>query len=457
MEKLTGLRSSINEISKEKNIDKRAVIKSLENAYKTFAKKKIDMVANMEAEYSEDTDQMTIFKYTRVVEQLKNSSLEITLKDAQKLDPEVEIGDELGIDVSSELKFSRNDINLIKQLFLHSVQKEIKDRLVDEFSSRKGELISGIIKKSDVHYYLVDLGSTEAYLAKRECISDETFKVGDKVQAVLTEVEAGPRGAELQLSRTTPLFVIKIMEQEVPELSDGLIEVTKIAREPGLRTKVLLRSNETSLNPVQVVVGNKGFRIQNVINQLQGERVNVYLDKTNDPAMMLHELVKDIPVSQTISYKDKILLITDEANLGKVVGQKGSNLKTTASILGKVVDVVGSEKLKKFHEQVAQEYRKVLPDLVAQSLVSHHFTSLDRIRDAGAHDVAKSLQISVEEADSLIQKLEEANLDKIELKADAYAQPKAFALPDTYSKSSAHDAERRLREEIRANFNIKSR
>lgn len=311
-----------------------------------------------------------------------------------------------------------------------------------------------MLKKVDFKYYLVDLGSTEAILYKDQCIGEEKFEAKDKVQAVLVKVDATPRGAEITLSRATPMFIVKLMEQDIAEVGDGLVEIVKIAREPGLRTKMLLRSKETALNPVQVVVGSKGYRIQNLINQLNGEKVNVYSANLDSHAL-LSEMLKPAKISQIIFNEDKIVVIPEAEDLGKVVGARGSNLKTLASIMGKVIEVVSEEKYKKQQEALVAEYRKVLPDLLAQNLVSHHYTSVDKMKAKNPETLAKSLGVSVEEIQNTITKLSTAEMAKVDFSADAYAHPKEYSLSGSKPKASTADAEKRLREEIRANLNLK--
>lgn len=455
---LKELKSYIGDIAKEKNIDKKVVIGALENAYKSFARKKINMIATMEASYDDATDEMHIFQFKKVVTDVKNAALEISFKEAKTMDSNIELDDDLGIDITPQLVFLRNDITLIRQMFMTAVQKEIKEKMVTEFSTRKGELVSGIVKKVDYKFYLIDLGTTEAYLNKDQVIGNESFQVKDKIQAVLTNVEATPKGAEIHLSRTTPYMILKLLEQEIPEVGDGLITVTKIVREPGLRTKILVTSNESGLNPVQAIIGAKGYKIQNIINQINGERVNVFQDPQQSGLSQKEfctELLKPIPLEQIVNYGDKLLISVATDDVGKVLGARAANLKTTASLLNKAILIISTDKLKEHQEKTKKEYEKVTNDLVAQNLVNNHLYTDESLNNFSA-SLPKALGLTSEEVAKLLKDVSEAKLSLEELPVEASASPKeGNVLKSDSSTKKSQDAEKRLREEIRASLNIK--
>lgn len=449
-----SLASLIDAIAKEKNVPKDSVVKGLEKAYLSIAKKKFSPIVRLEADYMPENNMVMVLQYKKVVDVVVKPDLELSLTDAQRLDPDSEVGDELGVDVSDKVQIKRNDVLLVRQIILNSVKEATKEQLISDFTTRKGEIVTGIVKRVDSNSILVDLGKSDAVLLTRDLIGGETFKVKDKVQALLLDVYSTPQGAELRLSRSSHKFVLKLLEQEVVEIGDGIVEVVRIAREPGLRTKVVVRSNDQSTNPVHVVLGNKGFKIQQIMNQLNNEKVNV-LQEVKDRTEFIKECAKPGEVSKIIETDSLILLVSDDDKLGKLLGAKASNLRLAASLLGKKVGAITESSYKKQQQTLRDKLTQAsVNELITGFLLgSTAMTKQDLLLTL---DKAKNA-LSVTEEDLKVARTAVSQLtNDVVIKEDAYGEPKEFRVEvSTDSKESAmKKAEMKLREEL-ASFGLK--
>ena len=258
-------------LGKDRGVEKQLVIKAIEQAFLVTARKKYGIQGEYETKYIEEDDDVEIFQYKTVVDSVRDEIVEIDLPSAKKLDEEVQIGDQLGIRIENP-NFTRVDVQTARQIIFQKVRDAEREILFSEFKHREGDLITGIARRYERGNIMVDLGKAEAILPRREIIPGENFRPGDRIQAYLTEVVMTNRGPEIRLSRTTPLFLVKLFENEVPEIQDGTIEIKSAAREPGQRAKIAVISTDKDIDPVGACVGMKGSRVQNVVNELQGRR-----------------------------------------------------------------------------------------------------------------------------------------------------------------------------------------
>ncbi|MEK6623450.1 MAG: transcription termination factor NusA, partial [Bdellovibrionota bacterium] len=264
----------IEALGKDRGIDRSVVVKAIEQAFLVTARKKFGIQGEYETRYNDGDSDVEIYQYKNVVDKVRDPILEICLGDAKALDQEAEIGDQIGIRIENP-NFSRVDVQTAKQIIFQKVRDAEREILFAEFKHREGELVTGIARRYERGNIMVDLGKAEAILPRKEIIPGENFKPGDRIQAYLTEVVMTNRGPEIRLSRTSPLFLIKLFELEVPEIVDGTIEVRSAAREPGQRAKIAVASVDKEIDPVGACVGMKGSRVQNVVNELQGEKIDI--------------------------------------------------------------------------------------------------------------------------------------------------------------------------------------
>ena len=264
----------IETLGKDRGIDKRVVVRAIEQAFLVTARKKYGIQGEYETRYNDAEDEIEIYQYKNVVESVKDPIIEITLNEARNLDSEVEIGDQLGIRIENP-NFTRVDVQTARQIIFQKVRDAEREILFSDFKHREGELVTGIARRYERGNVIVDLGKSDAVLSRKEIIPGENFKTGDRIQAYLSEVVMTNRGPEIRLSRTSPMYLVKLFEQEVPEILDGNIEIKSAAREPGQRAKIAVFTADREIDPVGACVGMKGSRVQNVVNEIQGEQIDI--------------------------------------------------------------------------------------------------------------------------------------------------------------------------------------
>jgi N utilization substance protein A len=259
----------IEQVGKDKGIDKKIIIEAVESAMETAAKKKWGLNKEIEATFNEDTGEMELYEFKNVVDEIDLIDNDILLDDAQKLDPDVQVGDSLGIKLDAT-GLGRIAAQTAKQIIMGRVRDAERDIIYTEFQERKGEVASGIARRIERGAIVVDLGRTEAYLPQREQIPGEIFKPGDRIQGYIADVRQTPKGPQIVMSRADERYLQKLFEMEVPEIYDGIVEVKAAAREPGSRAKIAVISKDSSIDPVGACVGMKGSRVQNIVQELKG-------------------------------------------------------------------------------------------------------------------------------------------------------------------------------------------
>ena len=267
------------------------------------------------------------------------------MNSAKGLDPEAEIGDQLGLKIENP-GFSRVDIQTAKQIIFQKVRDAEREILFAEFKHREGDLVTGIVRRFERGNVIVDLGKSDAFMPRKEVIFGETFKPGDRVQAYLTEVVMTNRGPEVRLSRTSPLFLIKLFEIEVPEIQDGTIQIKAAAREPGQRAKVAVYTDERDIDPVGACVGMKGSRVQNIVNELQGEKIDVVKWNPDIETFTRSSLAPAEIASININNAEQTIdVIVEEDQLSLAIGRRGQNVRLAAMLTGFKINIVSKAKL----------------------------------------------------------------------------------------------------------------
>lgn len=450
----SNLSMLIDQIAKEKNVKRPVVIKAVEKAYTGIAKKKFNGIAKIEALFDEADNSIQIFKFKKVVEVAKSQELEVSVADAQHLDEDAVLGDEVGINVTDQVKYSRNDINTLRHVIISLINNETKTNLINEFSNKLQKLVTGVVKKVDENHLLVDLGKTEAILHKTHLIGDETFRVHDKIQAVLMEVSSTPQGAELRLSRKHPLFVYLLLKKEIPDIEDGTIEIKNISRVAGKRTHILVSSDSLNEQKIlQNILGSNGYKIQNVTNQMDSESIKIIVD-SNDLNHTLGQLLKPIQYNKVFFDEESLTLVIDSNDVGKVIGSKGYNLTLIASTLNKKVDLVSDVEAKKYNNECSLFLKdKGVDENICDIIAA---TSLVLRKDLTTETVSKSLQVNQEKA-SEIKNLMSDFIKKHALKVEAYAIPRGLDLTEFNNPGpeSQRDLELRTRQKLREELNLK--
>ena len=271
---ISDIKRVVEQVSKDKGIAREVLIQALEEALKSAARKKFGNKLDIEVQYNEDSGEIEVFQFKDVAEEVTEPVLEISLEEGRKLDPECEIGDSLGTKMDTST-FGRIAAQSAKQVIIQKIKDAEKDAVYASFIDRKGEILNGIVQRIDRGNIIVNLGQTEGIVPIREQVPKETYRRGDRIRALILDVLHDSRGPQIILSRTHPDFLINLFQTEVPEISEGIVQIMGASREPGVRAKFAVASNNADIDPVGACVGMKGSRVQNVVQELRGEKIDI--------------------------------------------------------------------------------------------------------------------------------------------------------------------------------------
>ncbi|MCU0580570.1 MAG: transcription termination factor NusA, partial [Desulfobacterota bacterium] len=279
------LKRVIDQVSRDRGIDKQILIGTLVDAIRQAAKKKLGLKREIEVNYNEDLGEIEVFEFKEVVEKVKDPESQITIEEGRKLDPECEAGDSLGIKMETS-SFGRIAAQSAKQVIIQRMKDAERDIVFEDYKDRKGEVINGIIQRFDKGAAIINLGRTEAVLPVTEQIPTESYKQGDRLRAYILEVKKISKGPQIILSRTHPQFLAALFETEVPEIAEKIVRIVHVVREPGSRSKIAVLSEDRAVDPVGACVGMKGNRVQNVVQELRGEKIDI-IPWNPDPAKFI--------------------------------------------------------------------------------------------------------------------------------------------------------------------------
>lgn len=463
------IKKFIEEIGKDRGIDRKKIIEAIEQAFVVTARRKFGIQGEYEAKYNEDTHEIEIFQFMNVVAEVKDSIVEMEHSAAKELDPDAEVGDQMGIRLENP-GFTRVDIQTAKQVIFQQVRDAEREILFAEFKHREGELVTGIARRYERGGVIVDLGKADAILPRREIIYGETFKTGDRIQAYLTEVVMTHRGPEIRLSRTSPMFLVKLFEMEVPEIQEGTIEVKAAAREPGRRAKMAVYTEDRDIDPVGACVGMKGSRVQNIVNELQGEKIDIVRWSEDLETFSRAALAPAETTSLSFNHDEHTMdVIVAEDQLSLAIGKRGQNVRLAAMLSGWKVNIISKTKLQERIKKSTENLQQImgLNETLAQILVQGGIMSIVDLSASAKEDVAMILAISEEKAqeyiDFALSKVEQGEID-LEIESDdelisASAIPnnqgfKPLNVIKEEGQDKFSETERRLREELAA-FKLK--
>lgn len=379
----------IEQVSKEKGIDRSIVVRAVENAMVSAAKKVIPGDMRFEAQFNPEIGEVELFKILTVVEQVANRELEISLAEArQNLDPEAQVGDELLEKLAQS--YGRIAAQAAKQILIQHLRDAERDLIYNEFKDHKGDLAhSGIVQRFEKKNIIVNLGRTDAILPEKEQIPRERYRQGDRIRALILDVEMAGKGPQIVLSRTHPSFLIKLFEQEVPEIYQGLVEVKGAAREPGGRAKIAVVSHDRDVDPVGACVGMKGTRVQSVVQELRGEKIDI-VHWTPDPAEFVVRAMAPARVAKIVMDEDahSMEVVVPDDQLSLAIGKKGQNVRLASRLTGWELEV-RSEAEAEEESRRARLSLGAIPgvgDVTAELLFQHGFKSAEEV--AAADEVA---------------------------------------------------------------------
>lgn len=341
------LLSVIDQIGREKGIDSQKIIKAVESALLTAAKKRYGAAENIQVRLDPQTGEIEVISLKKIVESVVNPRAEISLDEAKKVDDSAELGDEIGSLLEME-DFGRIAAQTAKQVIFQRVREAEWESVHREYSVRQGEIISGMILGQERRNYIVELGKTEALLPAQEQVPREAYRRGDRIRAYLLEVKPSSKGPQIILSRSHPHFVSKLFEMEVPEIAEGVVIIKGVVREPGDRTKIGVFSKDSAVDPVGACVGVRGSRVQAVVRELKGEKIDI-VTWTDDPRTFIGEALSPAVIEKVgINEAERsALVVVSDQQLSLAIGKKGQNVRLASKLTGWKIDIINQGEYEK--------------------------------------------------------------------------------------------------------------
>ena len=349
--------SVIDELGRQKGIDKSRVIGAIEAALQMAAKKRFGQAENIQVEIDSKTGEISVVSKKTIVDAVANPKTEVSLQEARQFDSEAEVGDEIG-SVIEMSDLGRIAAQTAKQVIFQKVREAEWEAVQKEYSTRQGDLVNGIILGVERRNYLVDLGKTEAVLPIQEQIPRESYRCGDRVKAMRT-----PKDVQVILTRSHPQFVAKLFELEVPEVLEKIVEIKSIVREPGDRTKIAVTSREKAVDPVGACVGIKGSRVQAVVRELRGEKIDI-ITWTSDPRVFIAEALNPASIEKVGVDEEKksALVVVADSQLSLAIGKNGQNVRLAARLTGWKIDIISATEYEKEKAERDKEIKAALAE-----------------------------------------------------------------------------------------------
>ncbi|GAA0751555.1 transcription termination/antitermination protein NusA [Sphingomonas sp. ABOLD] len=409
-------------VAKEKLIDKAIVIEAMEDAIQRAAKNRYGVENDIRAKLDPVSGDLRLWRVVEVVEQVDDYFKQVDLKGAEKLQKGAKVGDFI-VDPLPPIEFGRIQAQASKQIIFQKVRDAERERQYDEFKDRVNEIITGVVKRVEFGHVVVDLGRAEGVIRRDQQIPREVVRVGDRVRSVVLNVRRENRGPQIFLSRAHPEFMKKLFAQEVPEIYDGIIEIKAAARDPGSRAKIGVISHDGSIDPVGACVGMKGSRVQAVVQEMQGEKIDI-IPWSPDTATFVVNALQPANVSRVVidEEEDRIEVVVPDDQLSLAIGRRGQNVRLASQLTGKAIDILteadASEKRQKEFVERSEMFQNELDvdETLAQLLVAEGFGALEEVAyveieelatiEGFDEDLAQELQNRAQEA---LERREEAN------------------------------------------------
>ncbi len=382
-------------VATEKSIDKEIILTSMESAIQKAAKTRFGSENDIRAKINRETGDISLHKVLTVVDNPLNFDTEISLKDAQKKKEEHKLGDEI-FEELPPVDFGRIAAQTARQVITQSVRAAERERQYNDFIDKKGEILSGIVKRLEYGNVIVDLNRAESIIRKEELIPREVLKNGDRIKAYCYDVVRENKGQQIFLSRAHPKFMEKLFFQEVPEIYDGIIEIKSSARDPGSRAKICVNSKDSSIDPVGACVGMRGSRVQSVVNELCGEKIDI-VHWSEDVASLVVSALAPAEIQKVIidEQNRRIEVILTEENLSKAIGRRGQNVRLASKLIDYEIDILTekeeSEKRQLEFKDKTEIFVKNLEvdETLGQLLVAEGFSSIEEINSASQEDISR--------------------------------------------------------------------
>lgn len=372
-------------VAQEKSIEKGTVIEAMEEAIQKAARSKYGHENDIRAEINESTGEIRLFRCLEVVDLVENDSIEIGMDVALERNPDAQLGDILA-EPLPPISFGRIAAQTAKQVIVQKVRDAERERQYEEYKDRIGDVVNGLVKRVEYGNVTIDLGRAEAVVRRDELLPRESFHQGDRIRAYIYDVRREPRGPQIFLSRTHPQFMERLFSQEVPEIYDSIIEIKAVARDPGSRAKIAVLSNDASIDPVGACVGMRGIRVQAVVNELQGEKIDI-IPWSPDPATFIVNALAPAEVAKVVLDEDsrRIEVVVPDDQLSLAIGRRGQNVRLGSQLTGWDIDILTeaeeSERRQEEFKRRSQMFIDLLDvdEVIAQLLVIEGFTSVEEV------------------------------------------------------------------------------
>ncbi len=415
----------VDAVANEKSIDKEVILNSMETAIQKAAYSKFGSDNEIEAKIDRENGSIKIQKVLQIVEKVEDPIREISLSDASSKDKknkDLKIGDKIYEELP-QIDFGRIAAQSAKQVISQRVREAEKNRQYEDFIGKQGQILSGIIKRLEYGNAIVDLGKAEGIIRKEELIPREILKNGDRIKAYCYEVKQDTKGHQIFLSRAHPQFLARLFFQEVPEIYEGVIEIKAVSRDPGSRAKISVNSKDSSLDPVGACVGMRGSRVQTVVNELQGEKIDI-IKWTEDLPTLVSESLSPAEIQKVLidEQNKRIDVILSEENLSKAIGRRGQNVRLASKLINYEIDILtdkeDSERRQNEFKERTENFVKNLEvdETLGQLLVSENFQTIEEIANSKTDDISKIEGIEESTAGELIERAKEyLEKEKIEI------------------------------------------
>src|SRR6187397_1017201 len=381
-------------VAREKAIDRQVVIMAMEDAIQKAAKSRYGSENEIEAEVDPKTGEIRLARLLEVVEQVTMEATQVSVEEARRRNPAAQVGDFIA-EPLPPLDFGRVAAQNAKQVIVQKVREAERERQYEEYKDRVGEIVNGIVKRVEYGNVIVDLGRAEAIVRRDETLPRENFRYGDRIRAYVYDVRREPRGPQIFLSRTHPEFMAKLFAQEVPEVYEGIVTIKSVARDPGSRAKIAVVSRDASIDPVGACVGMRGSRVQAVVNELQGEKIDI-IPWTHDIATFVVNALAPAEVARVVLDEDRerIEVVVPDQQLSLAIGRRGQNVRLASQLTGWDIDILTEQEESERRQAEFQSRTKVfmealdVDEVVGQLLASEGFASVEELAVVDEKEVA---------------------------------------------------------------------
>ncbi|MDQ2082152.1 transcription termination factor NusA [Xanthobacteraceae bacterium Astr-EGSB] len=411
-------------VAREKSIDRGIVIAAMEDAIQKAARSRYGSETEVRAEINPKTGELRLSRLLLVSDAVENDATQISVEDARRRNPAAQVGDYIAEQLPP-LEYGRIAAQSAKQVIVQKVREAERDRQYQEFKDRIGDIVNGVVKRVEYGNVVVDLGRGEAIVRRDELLPREVFRNGDRVRAYIYDVRREPRGPQIFLSRTHPQFMAKLFAQEVPEIYDGIVEVKAVARDPGSRAKIAVISRDSSVDPVGACVGMRGSRVQAVVNELQGEKIDIIPWSPDIPTFVVNALAP-AEVAKVVLDEDKerIAVVVPDQQLSLAIGRRGQNVRLASQLTGWDIDILTEQEESERRQAEFEKRTKIfmeslnVDEVVGQLLASEGFTSVEELAMVETKEIA-SIEGFDEDTAAELQARASDYLAQIEAEYDA--------------------------------------